>query len=564
MLTKLLSRSVSNPRVGLRDVDDEFLTALGGARTSSGERVTRRTTLTLAAFYRGVSLISNKVAKLPFHVYEREALGGWSRADAHAAYQLVRYRSSAADTDFEERTTLTVRKTVTAHALLQGNGFCYVFRTESARPLEIVPLLPHETFAVRENGRLLYITYVAGQPRKLSPADVIHIRGVGYDGLEGYAVLQYGRESIGGQLGTHKFANVYYKNSARPSAVIEVPNRLGDRAFKNLQASWRSMYSGLDNAHRVAILEQGATLNPFAVNARDAQALETRKFTLTEAANWLGLPVHKLGGEGVRSYNSLTEENQSLLDDTLDDWLVEWETEYRRTLLTEAEKESDSHKIEAKREALARANLAQRAAYYRTALGGRPWMQQNEVRSAENLNPVPGGDVILDPLNMRPGGSPGGDAGSGDAAGDSADDAGSGDAAGRDAGSGDAGGRQLAARRRLLVETFGRALKRVAVQAVKASRNSAGFPDFLESFAADLAVSLETICGAALAVVVDDGDALAAAAAAELCGDVRDALQAVYDTATRAEFVAAVESALDGLARTLPDALAEGVLDVKE
>jgi len=157
----------------------------------------------------------------------------------------------------------------------------------------------------------------------------------------------------------------------------------------------------LKNAHKTALLEQGTTARPLGVNAKDAQLIEGRKFSLTSVANWLNLPPHKCGAEGRTSYNSLAEENQATLDESYEPWLVAWEYECENKLLTEAEKRADSHVIEFERKALLRSDPAKRAEFYRQAVG-RPFMLADEARQAENMPPIEGGDELYVPLNMTP------------------------------------------------------------------------------------------------------------------------------------------------------------------
>ncbi len=176
-------------------------------------------------------------------------------------------------------------------------------------------------------------------------------------------------------------------------------------AQKEFLRQWNDMHEGLDNSHRTAILTNGAKLNPFSMNAVDSQLIETRAFEREEVALWFFCPGHKLGSRDKAGYNSLEQENQSYLDDTLEPWFCHIEEECWDKLFREDEKARETHEFAFYRKALLRANLAARAAYYRTALGGHPWMEVNEVRADEDMNPDPEGYGIAKPLNMGKGGS---------------------------------------------------------------------------------------------------------------------------------------------------------------
>lgn len=393
-------RSLENPEVSIKDWDDlaEFM---GERESASGERVNRKTALRHSAVYRGVNLIATSVAKLALNVWDRET----REIDrAHPAYRLLRRRANA------EMTAFVFKQTLVGHAILQGNGYAYIVRAGDGTPLELRLLMPNRTYAYRERGELKYLTTLGGtiedggEPRKLDPDDVIHVRGLGWDGLSGYSIIELGADELGLAIGGVKYGAKYFKNAASPSVVLEFPGQLSDKAYARLQANWERIKQGLENAHKPALIEEGGKISPFAIDPAKAQLIESRKFDLVAIANLLGLPVHKVGGEGRTAYGSLEQENQSYLDESLDGWLCNIESEAEEKLLTEEEKADESKSVEFNRQALVKANITQRYAAYRTALGGAPFMAPNEARARENMPPVPGGDEIPKPLNLGQGG----------------------------------------------------------------------------------------------------------------------------------------------------------------
>lgn len=399
-------RSYENPSVPLSKIDDDdpmWDVLTGGSRSYSGVRVNSKMALKFSPFWRGVNLLSKDVGKLPLFVHKREGEGK-TRAKEHPSYARLRHKPNAEMTAFHFKSTLT------AHAVSRGNGYAYIERRGDGSVDEIIPLMPDRTYPVRENGRLWYVTSIGGplddtqsELRKLAPENVLHIKGLGFDGLVGYDVISAARDTLGLGIGSHRFSSVYFKNAAHPNVVLEHPGRIGDKAFQRITSSWKTMRSGLENAHKTAILEEGMKANAFEVDARKAQMIEALKFSIVEVSNILGVPVHKLGGEGRTSFASLEQENQSYLDCGLDPWLIAWEEECWDKLLTEEEKRQDTHLVEFERKALIRADLTRRGAFYRQATGGHPFMSVNEVRALENLNPIDGFDDIPKPLNMQTG-----------------------------------------------------------------------------------------------------------------------------------------------------------------
>lgn len=396
-----LIRSIERPSVPLSQAGDELYDALGARRSDAGVVVNRVTALRHPAIWRGVNLLSRDTAKLPLLIYRRVGEGK-TRAIEHPAYKLLK------DAPNGQMTAFTFVQTITAHAILNGNGYALITRRGDGRPVELLPLLPDRTYPVRVNGRLMYVTAIGGdledvasEVRTLAANDVIHIKGLGYNGLCGYSLIEYGVDAIGHGMALEKYGSRFFKNSARPSVLIEHPGQISEPAAKRLRESWDKLYAGVENAHRTAILEEGMKATPMTINAKDSQLLESQEFDLTKIANLLGLPPHKVGGKGRTAYASLEQENQAYLDEGLDPWLVAWEQECRTKLLTEDEKRTDSHVVEFLRQALERADLATRTAAYVSGLNNS-YLNPDEVRARENLNPIPEGEgqKFFRPMNM--------------------------------------------------------------------------------------------------------------------------------------------------------------------
>jgi len=399
---------LDNPNLPLNDPEvwaQVFGESYGSS--SSGVSINNRTALMISGIWRGVNLIANTVGKVPLFVYKRN--GDQKERDTqHAAFHPLRRQSSPWHDAFQ------FKRTLTAQAILRGNGYAAIVRPQAGSILPVaqggglIPLQPDQTYPVKANGKLYYVTTVGGVMEdsqseiiRLEHMDVLHIRGLGSDGLVGYPLLEMAREDLGLDRAQTQYTGTFFKNAATPKVVLEVPNELSPTAYKRLQTSWQKLSTGLENAHKTALLEQGVTAKPLGVNAKDAQLIEGRKFSLTSIANWLQLPPHKVGAEGRTSYNSLTEENQATLDESYEPWLTAWEYECECKLLTEAEKRADSHVIEFERKALLRSDPGKRAEFYRQAVG-RPFMLADEARKAENMPAIEGGDELFVPVNMAP------------------------------------------------------------------------------------------------------------------------------------------------------------------
>lgn len=390
--------SAENPAVPLSQA---LFDEADGGPTSAGVRVTRKRALGYSAVWRAVNLIAGDVGRLPVFVLRRDGAGKLLDKQ-HPAYRLLRRKPNPFMTAF------TFRQTLQAHALTEGNGYAYVVRDAGGRPVELMLLDPDRTSPVKVGGELWYVTHLpAGNNRfemvRLPATDVIHVRGLGFDGLCGYPVLKLLRDTLGKAVAARDYGARYFRNSARPTVVIEVPAGMKDTAVENLRRSWERLHQGINNAHRTGILRDGAKLSTVAATAKDAQLIENLEFDAREIANVFGVPAHKVGDPTKAAYNSLESENQSYHDDTLDRWLITHEEEYADKLLSEDEKANDTHTIEFARQELLRTNLSARGNYYSQAVMGG-WLSRDEVRGFENLNPIPGGkgsDFTL-PVNVQP------------------------------------------------------------------------------------------------------------------------------------------------------------------
>ena len=389
-----------NPRFSLND-PAAWDALSGNKKSASGLPVNGDIALTYGPWFRGINLVSNDVAKLPLFIYKRRADGGKERALDHPAYKLLRRQPN------ERQTAFQFKKLMIVWAMTKGNAYAAIERLGGGQPEALLPLSPDVTFPVldKTNGRLWYVTSIAGTQRKLLPENVLHFHGMSSDGIMGVDVVEKARDSLGLGLGAKRYMNVTLRNNGRPSIVLQIPIKMQQTAIDNLRTQWERLYSGIDNAARTAVLDQGMVAKEISFTPRDAQLKDVQEMEVRDIACFLNLPPHKLGDTSRTAYSSLEMEQQSYLDESLDPWLVTFEDQCWEKLLTEEEKADESHVIEFLRGALVRANLNDRANYYRTATGGRPWMVPDEVREMENMNAM-GGEAaeLKDPLNMGQGG----------------------------------------------------------------------------------------------------------------------------------------------------------------
>lgn len=398
---KAMSRSWSTYRKGRWEADED--SGWLYSDTTSGVPINRYTAYTLSHWYRAMNLISGTVAKTPLEVIDCRN-GSRKKAKRHPGWMLLSGHGKPNDMTLKYH----FKQTLTAHAVGHGGGFAYIYRDLAGRPTELLQLRPDRTFLCKEDGRYIYTTSIGGdygdtgsEIIKMLPENVLHIHGLGWDGLTGYSLMEYAANTIGGALAKEHYGAGFFRNAASPSVAIKTSKKMSDGAYNRLRNSWQELRTGLDQAHKPVILEDGEEVVPLSINASDSQLIESMENDPLLICNFTGLPPHKLGVKGFNSYNSLEIMSQDFLDDAIDPWFIPWEEECNDKLLTEDQKAKESHCFEYKRKALIRVDHAKRMAGNRTALGGHPFLEVNEVRVAEGEDPKEGFDFIPVPLNMQ-------------------------------------------------------------------------------------------------------------------------------------------------------------------
>lgn len=370
-----------------------------GYETASGRKITALGSLQNTAVFACARILAESEASLPLILYQRLERGK-ERATGHGLFDVLHTLANP------EMTSVELRETLMGHLVLWGNAYAEIQR-RGGRVVALWPLRPDRVDIRRmPSGELAYVVTM-GDPLERDPeqavlpwANVMHIKGLGYDGVKGYSPISLARQAVGLALATEEFGARFFGNGARPGVVLEHPGLLNDKAHERLKTSWEGRHQGLENSHRVAILEEGMKLHEVGIPPEDAQFLETRKFQVTEIARLFRVPPHMLADLERATFSNIEQQSLDFVIHSLRPWLVRWEQAISRDLLTPAERRQGyfaEHLIDA----LLRGDIVAR---YQSYAQGRQngWLSANDIREMENMNPVPGGDVYLVPLNMIP------------------------------------------------------------------------------------------------------------------------------------------------------------------
>lgn len=366
----------------------------GGVTTAAGVQVDEESALKYSAVWAAVNIISGAVGFLPLPVYRRKDEGK-EKVPAHPVYRLLHDRPN------KYMNALTFRETLQAHVLLWGNGYAEIERNGAGRPIALWPITPNRVEPDTDKIQDDILVWKVSHPKKpdvfIPDEDMLHISGLGFDGLIGYSVIEYARESIGLGMGAERFGSAFFGNGATIGNVLEHPGKLSDDAAKRLKESIKEKYSGPSNAHRTLVLEEDMKWKPLGFTQKDAQFLETRKFQVTDVARWFQIAPHKLGDLERATFTNIEHQGIDFVVWTLGRWLKRWEHEVNFKLFTEAEQRT--HFAEFLVDALLRGDTKTRNESYAIAVTNG-WMNRNEVRERENMNREDGLDEFLTPMNM--------------------------------------------------------------------------------------------------------------------------------------------------------------------
>ena len=315
-------------------------------RTTSGKPVNERTAMQTTAVYACVRILAEAVASLPLHVYEYRDDGGKKLVHDHPLYYLLH------DEPNPEMTSFVFRETLMSHLLIWGNAYAQIIRDGAGRVLGLYPLLPDKMDVQRDDCGNIYYVYSRNSDEnpmfkeygdiRLKAEEVLHIPGLGFDGLIGYSPIAMAKNAVGMTLACEEYGASFFANGANPGGV-----------------------------------------------------LETRKFQINEIARLYRIPPHMVGDLDKSSFSNIEQQSLEFVKYTLDPWVIRWEQSLQRSLLLPGEK--GKYFIKLNVDGLLRGDYQSRMNGY--AVGRQNgWFSANDIREMENMNPIPdkeGGSLYL-------------------------------------------------------------------------------------------------------------------------------------------------------------------------
>ncbi|WP_418968455.1 phage portal protein [Alloscardovia omnicolens] len=393
---QVLSRKRAGPKNATQGSAYRFF--LG--QSSSGKAVTERSAMQMTAVYSCVRILAEAIAGLPLHVLDTDGDNVQKKATDHSLYRLLH------DEPNPEMTSFMFREALMTHLLLWGNAYAQIIRNGRGEVLALYPLMPKQMRVGRDENKRLIYTYQMGSDEPtanagtvtLTSREVLHIPGLGFDGLVGYSPIAMAKNAIGMAIACEEFGAKFFANGAAPGGVLEHPGVIKDP--ERVRESWNATFAGAHNANKIAVLEEGMKYTPISISPEAAQFLETRKFQIDEIARIFRIPPHMVGDLDKSSFSNIEQQSLEFVKYTLDPWVVRFEQAMTRALLTDEEKSHLS--IHFNVDGLLRGDYESRMRGYATARQNG-WMSANDIRDLENLDRIPeeaGGNLYLINGNM--------------------------------------------------------------------------------------------------------------------------------------------------------------------
>lgn len=364
--------------------------------TVAGVRVDQTTANSVPAYLEGVRVIAQDVAAIERHVYHRVDEMTREKAPSHYVYKLVH------DQPNEYEVPQVFWETIVGHAVGWGNGYAEIEFDRAGRPIALWHIPPTDIqpmcSSVFESGRKrseLYYLYKGSD--RLEAWEVLHVHGLGFDGIKGYSPVQMFKRTLGLAIAAETYGAAFYGNGTWAGVALEHPKTLSKDAQDRLRQSIENMHRGPEKAHRLMILEEGMKASkPLTIPPDDAQFLETRSFQIEEIARMLNLLPHKLKHKvGERPGGNLEEAETEHDRGTLLPWARRIEQECNLKLISKAQR--STYYVEHMFDSTLRADAKNRAEIQKTyvEIGA---MTPAQVAAQQNLPPP---SPHVDELSMK-------------------------------------------------------------------------------------------------------------------------------------------------------------------
>jgi len=364
-----------------------------GSPSATGVTVTENRAMGLSAHFACVRLIASTIASLPIHVYEQKKDGGKNIVNSHPIAKLLRGKPN------NEMTGFSFFESMQAQICNRGKAYAELVYDKNGYVCEIWPIPPGVCEPKRKDKNSPIEYYFPNSGVTLPAWKILHIPGLGFDGINSFSPIQLFRQTIGLGLAVEEFGARFFGNGTNIGGFLQHPGKLTKEAHERLVTDMREKYSGIAKSHKMIILEEGMKFDKIGMPLEDLQFIETRKFTATEMARIHGVPPHLIGDLEKATFSNIEEQSIEAVTYAFRPWAIRWEKILNSKLFSIEEQEKYYIKFEL--DGLLRGNTKSRYDAYSIGLQ-QGFLNVDEVREKEDMNPLPDGQgkVYRFPLNL--------------------------------------------------------------------------------------------------------------------------------------------------------------------
>lgn len=361
--------------------------------TDASINVSDERAMQLSAVWACTQLIVNSVCSLPLKFYRSGDDGSTEVSRNHPLRMLFDGRPNRImkPRDF--------RKAITTQQCLWANAYAEITFRDNGEPISIYPLRPGRMTPVLLNGELTYHYQTPSGLVVYAAKSIMHLKGLGSDGVVGFERNNYAREAYGLAVSADVYAAKQFAHSGRSGGGYLMFDTFLNRVQRE-QAT--ELYGNISSTAyekgKPWLLEGGVKYMPDDVEPDKMQMIETRKMQVSEISRFFGVPEVLIGGGSAVSAWPASFEQQllSFMTFTLQDYIDEWEHAVKYSLIRERGIYAD-HDVTGFIKMDSAAKVALHSSWVQNGIKTR-----NEIRKINGDLAIDGADDLTAQSNLTP------------------------------------------------------------------------------------------------------------------------------------------------------------------
>ncbi len=389
-LGRLLSRRTATRADSISQ--EEFAALLAGKQKGGAGDVGTQRALGLAAWYSGVRYLAESLAYLPVKAFRGDPADGNQRV-------LPQWlRVPWADENGRPLMTRGRLLELWMWSLLhRGNAFGWKTRDVMGRVIGVRYLHPDRVRVDIEDGKKVFRvdTSGLGHWRTFTTTEIFHLVGIGDDGLVGLSPIAVHAKNLGIAVAADEFAGKYFENGALLTSYIQLTKDTR-KPIEEIKAEFEDFYTGIENANSSGVLSSNAEFKTVTLNAREAQILEARQWSVLEIARILRVPPHKIYDLSRATFANI---EQQAIEGVQDGPRV-WAERFEEQISADPDLLPANASIQFNLAALLRGDSISESQIIHSGIYDG-YLSLADARKIRGLDEAPGMDVVYRPANVH-------------------------------------------------------------------------------------------------------------------------------------------------------------------